>query len=253
MITTPPMSPPMNHVLVDFENVHHIDPAIIGAKSVSLTILVGAKQTKLDAETVVKLFEHAASVQLIRLTASDKNAVDFALAYYLGRAVLSDPTAYFHIVSKDSGYDPLVAHLASRHVRVRRHKDFSTLTFAAPSSSAAAAPKPVAKPKPAMAAPKKEAIELTDTCASSSSACARARTTARRSRRPCSAISRTASPTAPRRPMPPGCWRDSSRPAMCASMTRPTSPTTCKGKPSMAGSIVSSGQRGLADSSDSDE
>lgn len=56
MITTPPMSPPMNHVLVDFENVHHIDPAIIGAKSVSLTILVGAKQTKLDAETVVKLF-----------------------------------------------------------------------------------------------------------------------------------------------------------------------------------------------------
>ncbi len=163
MITTPPMSPPMNHVLVDFENVHHIDPAIIGAKSVSLTILVGAKQTKLDAETVVKLFEHAASVQLIRLTASDKNAVDFALAYYLGRAVLSDPTAYFHIVSKDSGYDPLVAHLASRHVRVRRHKDFSTLTFAAPSSSAAAAPKPVAKPKPAMAAPKKEAIELTDT------------------------------------------------------------------------------------------
>jgi hypothetical protein len=148
MITTPPMSPPMNHVLVDFENVHHIDPAIIGAKSVSLTILVGAKQTKLDAETVVKLFEHAASVQLIRLTASDKNAVDFALAYYLGRAVLSDPTAYFHIVSKDSGYDPLVAHLASRHVRVRRHKDFSTLTFAAPSSSAAAAPKPVAKPKP---------------------------------------------------------------------------------------------------------
>lgn len=102
-------------------------------------------------------------MQLIRLTASDKNAVDFALAYYLGRAVLSDPTAYFHIVSKDSGYDPLVAHLASRHVRVRRHKDFSTLTFAAPSSSAAAAPKPVAKPKPAMAAPKKEAIELTDT------------------------------------------------------------------------------------------
>ena len=89
MTTTPHVSPPMNHVLVDFENVHHIDPAIIGAKAVSLTILVGAKQTKLDAETVVKLFEHAASVQLIRLTASDKNAVDFALAYYLGRAVLT--------------------------------------------------------------------------------------------------------------------------------------------------------------------
>ena len=143
----------MNHVLVDFENVHHIDPAIIGAKAVSLTILVGAKQTKLDAETVVKLFEHAASVQLIRLTASDKNAVDFALTYYLGRAVLADPTAYFHIISKDSGYDPLIEHLASRHVRVRRHNDFTTLTFAAPPKAAPAVPKP-AKPKSAAAAPK---------------------------------------------------------------------------------------------------
>lgn len=158
MTTAPPLGPPMNHVLVDFENVHHIDPAIIGAKAVSLTILVGAKQTKLDAEMVVKLFEHAASVQLVRLAASDKNAVDFALAYYLGRAVLADPAAYFHIVSKDSGYDPLIAHLASRHVRVRRHQDFSTLTFSAPAASADAVP----KSKPAATAPKVKAVELTD-------------------------------------------------------------------------------------------
>ena len=161
MTTTPHVSPPMNHVLVDFENVHHIDPAIIGAKAVSLTILVGAKQTKLDAETVVKLFEHAASVQLIRLTASDKNAVDFALAYYLGRAVLADPAAYFHIVSKDSGYDPLIAHLASRHVRVRRHHDFSTLTFAAAVKPVPAAPVPD-KPKAAPSAPKSAPTQAVD-------------------------------------------------------------------------------------------
>ena len=140
MVTPPPPGPAMNYVLVDFENVHHVDPAIIGAKAVSLVILVGAKQKSLDAEMVVKLFEHAASVQLIRLTGSEKNAVDFALAYYLGRAVLSDPGAYFHIVSKDTGYDPLIAHLQSRHIRVRRHKDFSTLTFAMPAKAAPAVP-----------------------------------------------------------------------------------------------------------------
>ncbi len=154
MTTTPPLSPPMNHVFVDFENVHHVDLAVIGVKVVSLTILVGAKQTKLDTDLVVKLFEHAASVQLIRLTASDKNAVDFALTYYLGRAVLTDPTAYFHIVSKDTGYDPLIEHLLSRHVRVRRHKDFTTLTFAAPPKAAPAVPKaaPIA-PKTSAAGP----------------------------------------------------------------------------------------------------
>lgn len=161
MTTAPPLGPPMNHVLVDFENVHVIDPTIIGAKSVSLTILVGAKQTRLDAEMVVKLFEHSASVQLIRLAASDKNAVDFALAYYLGRAVLADPTAYFHVVSKDSGYDPLIAHLQSRHVRVRRHNDFSTLTFTSPGAPAVAAPKAGAKPKPeaTTTAPKADGVE----------------------------------------------------------------------------------------------
>ena len=151
----------MNHVFVDFENVHHVDLALIGTKAVSLTILVGAKQTKLDADLVVKLFEHAASVQLIRLTASDKNAVDFALTYYLGRAVLADPTAYFHIVSKDTGYDPLIAHLQSRHVRVRRHNDFTTLTFAAPPKSATAVPK-TAKPKVAPTVPKSAAAGPAD-------------------------------------------------------------------------------------------
>jgi hypothetical protein len=48
---------------------------------------LGAKQTKLDAGAVEKLMEHAASVILIRLASSGRNALDFALAYYMGRAV----------------------------------------------------------------------------------------------------------------------------------------------------------------------
>jgi hypothetical protein len=119
----------MNHVFVDFENVQKIDLALIGTKAVRFTLLLGAKQTKLDVELVEKLMEHAASVELIRLTASGKNALDFALSYYLGRKTLADPTAYFHVISKDKGYEPLIDHLRSRHIRVRRHDDISTLTF----------------------------------------------------------------------------------------------------------------------------
>jgi len=126
------LPPPMNHVLVDFENVHELDTSLIGAKAVSFILLLGAKQTKLDAALVEKLMKHAASVQLVRLTTSGKNSVDFALSYYLGRAVLADPTAWFHIVSKDKGYDPLIEHLRSRHVNVRRHDDCKTLTFSRP-------------------------------------------------------------------------------------------------------------------------
>ena len=32
----------------------------------------------------------------------------------------TNPNAYFHIISKDKGFDPLVKHLAGRHLVVRR-------------------------------------------------------------------------------------------------------------------------------------
>lgn len=125
------LPPPMNHVFVDFENVHEIDLTVIGNKVVTFTLLLGAKHSKLDVSLVERMMEHASSVQLLRLSSSGKNALDFALAFYLGKAATTDPSAYFHIVSKDKGFDPLVEHLRSRHTNVRRHDNFSTLTFSA--------------------------------------------------------------------------------------------------------------------------
>ena len=130
----------MSHVFVDYENVHEVDPAVIGARSVSLTLLLGARQTKLDAALVEKLLEHAASVQLVRLTTSGENALDFALAYYVGRAAVADPTGHFHIVSKDTGFDPLIEHLRSRHIHAHRHNDFTALTFAESAKSPSVLP-----------------------------------------------------------------------------------------------------------------
>ena len=42
------LPPPVNHVFVDFENVHAVDLSVIGSKAVSFTLLVGPRQTKLD-------------------------------------------------------------------------------------------------------------------------------------------------------------------------------------------------------------
>jgi len=144
MSTPPDLPTPMNHVFVDFENVQKIDLALIGTKTVTFTLLLGSKQTKLDVALVEKLMAHAAAVELIRLTGTGKNALDFTLSYYLGRKVLADPTAYFHIVSKDKGYDPLVEHLKSRGIRVHRHDDCSELTFSHKAKEAPAKAPPTA-------------------------------------------------------------------------------------------------------------
>src|SRR6267142_1696153 len=160
MTTATHLPPPVNHVFVDFENVHKVDLAVIGSKAVSFTLLVGPRQTKLDVSLVEKLFEHALSVQLVRLTSSGKNALDFTLAYYVGRAVAADPTGFFHIVSKDAGYDPLLQHLRSRHISAERHVSFATLTFGDPARPPTPAPPAAArKPKPQVV-PKSEPASL---------------------------------------------------------------------------------------------
>jgi hypothetical protein len=144
------LPPPVNHVFVDFENVRQIDLAIIGKKAVSFTLLVGSQQTKLEVALVEKLFEHALSVQLVRLTSPGRNALDFTLAYYVGRAVAGDPTGSFHIVSKDTGYDPLIAHLRSRNILAQRHDSFVNLPFASALALKSTVPTPVpvaGKPK----------------------------------------------------------------------------------------------------------
>jgi hypothetical protein len=164
IMTTPsPVAPPMNHVFLDFENVHQVDLTLIGAKAVSLTLMVGAKQTKLASDLVEKLMEHSASVRLVKLKSSGKNALDFALAYYLGRAVLADPTAYFHLISKDGGFDSLIEHLRERHVHVQRHASCAELTFTWPGKkslvSVPAAEKPVTKAVVKKVAAKKAATK----------------------------------------------------------------------------------------------
>lgn len=140
----------INHVLIDFENVQDVDLLASIDKPLSLILLVGARQKSLKTELVEQLLRRAAHVQLIQLAASGKNALDFALAYHLGRATAADPTGFFHIVSKDQGFDPLVAQLKQQHLRVSRHDSFAALhallTKTPPPAAPAAAPlAPVAK------------------------------------------------------------------------------------------------------------
>jgi hypothetical protein len=49
--------------------------------------------------------------EYVQMEGSGHNALDFHIAYYLGRLVVEYPEARFQIVSKDAGFDPMVAHL----------------------------------------------------------------------------------------------------------------------------------------------
>lgn len=138
----------MYHVLVDCENVPLVDLAPFGATSVNFTLLLGAKQDNVSSEVLARLTAVAASLQIIRLASVGKNALDFALAYYLGQQSLVNPKAKFYIISKDTGYDPLINHLTSRKVHVERQEEFRALPFVR-KAIMKPTPVPPVPPKPA--------------------------------------------------------------------------------------------------------
>lgn len=144
-------SSPVNHVFVDLENVKTIDSSVIGNKNLRLYLFLGPQNKKLDVAVVECLLQHSQTVHMIRSPKAGKNALDFVLSYHLGQVVLTDPKGYFHIVSKDTGFDALVELLKSRNTKVKRHDDWESLNMHASVKPPAVTPvvAPAAKPTPA--------------------------------------------------------------------------------------------------------
>jgi hypothetical protein len=109
-----------NYVLIDYENVQPDDIETLQHEHVRVIVFVGPHQTKIAFETAAALQRMGANAEYVRLSGGGSNALDFHLAYYLGQLTVKEPTASFYIVSKDTGFDPLVRHLQERKLRVSR-------------------------------------------------------------------------------------------------------------------------------------
>jgi hypothetical protein len=109
-----------NYLLIDYENVQPADIAALQHEHVRGIVFVGPHQTKIAFETAAALQRLGANAEYVRLTGSGPNALDFHIAYYLGQLAAKEPTAFFHIISKDTGFDPLLKHLKERKLRACR-------------------------------------------------------------------------------------------------------------------------------------
>jgi len=87
-----------------------------------LFVFIGASQTKLPFEVAATLQRMGPRAEYIKISGNGPNALDFHIAYYIGQLVASDPTAFFHIISKDAGFDPLIQHLKSKNIFAGRVK-----------------------------------------------------------------------------------------------------------------------------------
>ncbi len=58
----------------------------------------------------------------MQISGNGPDSLDFHITYYIGNLAAAEPVAYFHIISKDRGFDPLIQHLKSTQVLVSRVK-----------------------------------------------------------------------------------------------------------------------------------
>jgi hypothetical protein len=110
----------INYVLVDLENVQPSSIGQLAHDHFKVIVFVGASQAKLPFELAASLQTLGQRAEYIKITGNGSNALDFHIAYYIGRLAAADPTAYFHIISKDTGFDPLIQHLKALKVFANR-------------------------------------------------------------------------------------------------------------------------------------
>lgn len=123
-----------NYVFIDYENVQPESIAGLEKGNFYILVFLGAHQSKLNTNLVRSLQPLGARVEYVVVTGSGKNALDFHISCYLGERAAIEPDAYFHIVSKDSGFDPLIQHLKDRHILVSRTSSISEIAVLQKSS-----------------------------------------------------------------------------------------------------------------------
>ena len=107
------------HILIDFENVQPQDMSLLRGDQYRVIIFRGPHQNKLDFDMAESLQPLGSNVTHVQSDRQGKNALDFHIAFYLGRLLQEHvgngsperKTAKFIVVSKDGGFDTLLSHV----------------------------------------------------------------------------------------------------------------------------------------------
>jgi hypothetical protein len=126
-----------NVVLVDYENVQPKDLALLRDGPFRVKVFLGPNQTKIPLSLAAAMQSLGSNGEYVVAETVGKNALDFHIAYYIGLLSTEDPTAFFHIISKDTGFDSLVRHLKKSKILAHRSTCIADIPYFKPALPAA--------------------------------------------------------------------------------------------------------------------
>lgn len=105
-----------NFVLIDSENVKPEYIEKLKHEHFRVVVFVGANLKRLDFAIVNAVQSLGSNGSYVQISNHGPSALDFHIAYYIGKLAAAYPDAYFHIISKDKGFDPLILHLKNQKI-----------------------------------------------------------------------------------------------------------------------------------------
>lgn len=106
-------------LLVDLENIHKVDLSRLD-ETYKAIIYVGANQNPPKASRKAATAQRFSRVDFQKIEGTGKNALDFHIAFQLGRTFETAPDTLCIVLSKDKGFDPLLNHLNKNGLQCRR-------------------------------------------------------------------------------------------------------------------------------------
>jgi len=109
----------LDYIFIDYENI--APRAIPDHSDIKMVfIFAGEKQKDVSFEVAESMQKLGSRAKLVRMVGTGKNALDFHIAFYIGKYSEIDPKGSFKIVSKDKGFDPLAKHLIAGKINCSR-------------------------------------------------------------------------------------------------------------------------------------
>jgi len=101
--------------------------SVLNGHPFKVIVFLGVKQAKVSVDFARALQALGSNAEYIQISGSGSNALDFHIAFTVGELSKADPNAYFHIISKDAGFDPLIGYLRKKGIFAQRSKEVADI------------------------------------------------------------------------------------------------------------------------------
>ena len=111
----------LNHkmLIVDFENVQQFDLSRLD-ENYHVVIVTGSGQKSVPVGLVASAQKLGGRLEWQRVEGNGKNALDFYIAFKLGRLIEKSPSLQCIVLSKDKGFDPLIQFINKDGMKCKR-------------------------------------------------------------------------------------------------------------------------------------